>query len=222
MSRSAWPLLVLLALMAALALVWGLDVRPDAAVPEAPPAADTAALPEAPPPAAPKAPEPEPPALRQPLPADTAAAPGPVLPSGLVIPVAGVAPGDLVDTFTAARAEGRQHDAIDILAPRGTPVVAAADGRILRLFTSERGGLTVYQLGADGRTVYYYAHLDRYADGLAQGQSVRRGQRIGYVGDTGNATPGNHHLHFAIWTVDDPKEFWDGPAVNPYPLLGGR
>lgn len=139
--------------------------------------------------------------------------------AGLAIPVAGVEPGDLVDTFRAARSEGRMHDAIDILAPRGTPVVAAAPGEVVRLFTSDKGGLTVYQLGADGRTVYYYAHLDAYAPGLKAGQRVRRGQAIGTVGDTGNAVPGNTHLHFAIWRAAGRADFWDGDPVNPYPLL---
>ena len=141
--------------------------------------------------------------------------------AGLVIPVVGVAPSDLVDTFRAARSEGRVHNAIDILAPRGTPVVAARDGRVVRLFTSDKGGLTVYQLGADGRTVYYYAHLDAYAPRLAEGQQLRAGDRVGTVGDSGNAAPGNTHLHFAIWSVSDPADFWDGTPVNPYPLLSG-
>ena len=148
-------------------------------------------------------------------------------PSGLAVPVVGVDPGDLVDTFEQARGEGRVHDAIDILAPRGTPVVAVASGRVLRLFTSERGGLTVYQLGdaplADGRRpVYYYAHLDAYAPGLAAGQRLGRGGAVGTVGDSGNAAPGNTHLHFAVWTVADTTDFWDGDAVNPYDLLAGR
>ncbi len=146
-------------------------------------------------------------------------------PSGLVIPVAGVGPDKLADTFSDAREGGRVHDAIDILAPRGTPVVAAAAGHVARLFTSERGGLTVYVVSPDpagGALVYYYAHLDAYAPGLADGQDVRAGQTLGTVGDSGNAVPGNTHLHFAIWRVDDPARFWDGPALNPYPLLGGR
>ena len=145
--------------------------------------------------------------------------------SGLVVPVVGVRPGDLVDTFNDARSEGRSHDAIDILAPRGTPVVAVADGEVARLFTSDKGGLTVYQTGPEGIgrwPVYYYAHLDAYAPGLAEGQRLRRGDPIGTVGDTGNAAPGNTHLHFAIWTVDDPADFWDGEPVNPYDLLVGR
>ncbi len=105
------------------------------------------------------------------------------------------------------------------MAPRGTPVLAAADGTVLKLFWSERGGNTIYQLGTDGRTVYYYAHLDRYADGLTEGRALRRGEMIGYVGDTGNAGPGNYHLHFAVYIVEDPKRYWDGQPINPYPLL---
>ena len=139
--------------------------------------------------------------------------------AGLAIPVAGVEAADLVDTFTAARSEGRVHNAIDILAPRGTPVVAVAAGEVLRLFTSDKGGLTVYQLGPDGRTVYYYAHLDAYAPGLRAGQRLRRGQPVGTVGDSGNAAPGNTHLHFAIWRIADRADFWDGDPVSPYPLL---
>ena len=105
--------------------------------------------------------------------------------------------------------------------------MAAADGTVARLFTSERGGLTVYVVGrepaASGRrTVYYYAHLDAYAPGLADGQTVRAGQAVGTVGDSGNAQPGNTHLHFAVWTVADSAQFWDGEPLNPYRLLGGR
>jgi murein DD-endopeptidase MepM/ murein hydrolase activator NlpD len=145
---------------------------------------------------------------------------GPLVSSGgLAIPVQGIEPDDLTDTFTASRSQGRAHNAIDIMAPKNTPVVAAVTGRILRLFTSDKGGLTIYQLGPDDRTVYYYAHLDHYADGLEVGREVRQGDVIAYVGDTGNAAPGNYHLHFAIWTVDDPKHFWDGDPINPYPLL---
>jgi peptidoglycan LD-endopeptidase LytH len=139
--------------------------------------------------------------------------------SRLLIPVEGVRPEQLQDTFTAARSEGRSHDAIDIIAPRGTPVLAAADGRVVKLFQSVKGGITLYQLGTDERTVYYYAHLDRYADGLGEGHFARRGETIGYVGDTGNATPGNYHLHFQVYTVADPKRFWNGDNINPYHLL---
>jgi len=137
----------------------------------------------------------------------------------LIVPVAGVRPDQLLDTFDDARAEGRVHDAIDIAAPAGTPVIAAASGRILKLFQSERGGTTIYQLSADERTVYYYAHLQGYADGLAEGKVVRQGEVVAYVGDTGNAGAGNYHLHFSIAAVSDPKRYWEGTNINPYPLL---
>jgi len=138
----------------------------------------------------------------------------------LLIPVAGVRPAELRDTFDEARSEGRVHDAIDIPATRGTPVVAAADGRVVKLFRSAKGGTTVYQLAAaDEHFVFYYAHLDRYADGLTEGDLARRGETIGYVGDTGNAGPGNTHLHFQIYRVADPRHFWTGENINPYPLL---
>ncbi|MDT4951985.1 MAG: peptidoglycan LD-endopeptidase LytH [Acidobacteriota bacterium] len=141
--------------------------------------------------------------------------------AALLIPVAGVRPEQLRDTFSEARSEGRVHDAIDIPAPRGTPVLAAADGRIVKLFQSERGGTTIYQLDPDNKTIYYYAHLERYADGLLEGHIARRGEVIAYVGDTGNAGAGNYHLHFSILIVSDPKRYWDGTNINPYPLLRG-
>jgi murein DD-endopeptidase MepM/ murein hydrolase activator NlpD len=138
----------------------------------------------------------------------------------LLIPVEGVRPSQLQDTFDQARSEGRVHDAIDIMAPRGTPVLAAADGRVVKLFQSAKGGTTVYQLAAaDEHFVFYYAHLDRYAEGLSEGHLARRGETIGYVGDTGNAGPGNTHLHFQIYRVADPKHFWTGENINPYPIL---
>ncbi|HZT59205.1 MAG TPA: M23 family metallopeptidase [Pyrinomonadaceae bacterium] len=138
----------------------------------------------------------------------------------LLIPVAGVRPEALRDTFDDARSEGRVHDAIDIMAARDTPVVAAADGRVVKLFQSAKGGTTIYQLAAaDEHLVFYYAHLDHYADGLAEGHVARRGETIGYVGDTGDAGPGNTHLHFQIYRVADPKHFWTGENINPYPLL---
>jgi murein DD-endopeptidase MepM/ murein hydrolase activator NlpD len=137
----------------------------------------------------------------------------------LIIPVAGVKPEQLQDTFTDSRSEGRAHDAIDIMAPAGTPVVAASDGEIVRLFQSERGGTTIYQLSPDKRLVFYYAHLQRYADGLTVGKFARQGEVIGYVGDTGNAGAGNYHLHFSIAVLADPKRYWEGTNINPYPLL---
>lgn len=137
----------------------------------------------------------------------------------LIIPVVGVRPDQLLDTFTAARSEGRSHDAIDIPAPAGTPVVAASDGEIIKLFQSERGGTTIYQLSPDKKLVFYYAHLQGYADGLVAGKFVKQGEVIGYVGDTGNAGAGNFHLHFSISVVADPKRYWEGTNINPYPLL---
>ena len=140
----------------------------------------------------------------------------------LIIPVAGVRPDQLIDTFDDARSEGRVHDAIDIMAAPETPVLAATDGKILKLFHSDKGGTTIYQLSANQELVFYYAHLSRYADGLAEGNVVKQGEVIAYVGDTGNAGPGNYHLHFSIAAVTDPKRYWEGTNINPYPLLHDR
>jgi murein DD-endopeptidase MepM/ murein hydrolase activator NlpD len=137
----------------------------------------------------------------------------------LIIPVAGVRPDQLQDTFAQSRSEGRVHDAIDILAPKGTSVLAAADGTIVKLFHSDRGGTTIYQSSVDRKFIYYYAHLDRYADGLTEGHFAKQGETIAYVGDTGNAGAGNYHLHFSIAVVSDPKRYWEGRNINPYPLL---
>ena len=143
-------------------------------------------------------------------------------PSGLLIPVKGIAVDALLDTFNDARGQSRVHDAIDIMAPRGTPVMAVADGTVEKLFTSDAGGLTIYQFEPSGRYAYYYAHLDRYAAGLDEGDMLRRGQVIGYVGSTGNASDDAPHLHFAIFQLGPEKRWWEGSAINPYPLLGGR
>jgi murein DD-endopeptidase MepM/ murein hydrolase activator NlpD len=140
----------------------------------------------------------------------------------LLIPVQGVQAAKLVDTFTQSRGAGRLHDAIDIMAARGTPVLAAADGRVVKLFNSKPGGTTVYQFDREEKLAYYYAHLDRYADGLAEGKVLKRGEVIGYVGSTGNASPDAPHLHFAVFVLGPEKHWWQGVAVNPYPLLGGR
>ncbi|HEY5884938.1 MAG TPA: M23 family metallopeptidase [Pyrinomonadaceae bacterium] len=137
----------------------------------------------------------------------------------LVIPVVGVKPEQLLDTFADARSEGRSHDAIDIAAPAGTPVIAASEGEIVKLFQSDKGGITIYQLSPDKKLVFYYAHLQRYADGIHEGKYLRQSEVIGYVGDTGNAGAGNYHLHFSIATITDPKRHWDGTNINPYPLL---
>lgn len=145
-------------------------------------------------------------------------------PTGLAIPVVGVKPGDLVDTYTQARAGGaRIHDAIDIMAAEGTPVIAAAPGRVEKLFFSNGGGgITAYLRSSDQRWIYYYAHLQGYAPGLAEGQQVRRGQLIGRVGHSGNANPAGPHLHFAILRMNPGERWWQGTAINPYPLLAGQ
>lgn len=135
------------------------------------------------------------------------------------MPVAGVKPEQLLDTFADSRSEGRVHDAIDIPAALGTPVLAATHGEIVKLFQSERGGTTIYQLSTDKQLIFYYAHLQQYAEGLYEGKYVRQGEVIAYVGDTGNAGPGNYHLHFSIMVVSDPKRYWEGLNINPYPLL---
>jgi len=139
--------------------------------------------------------------------------------NGLLIPVAGVRPDQLVDAFSDARSGGRIHDAIDIAAPQGSPVLAAVNGKIARFFDSEMGGITIYQLTEDGKFVLYYAHLQKRADGIIEGMAVKKGETIGYVGDTGNAGMGNYHLHFSIARVVDPKRYWEGTYINPYPLL---
>ncbi|MEN5040390.1 M23 family metallopeptidase [Stenotrophomonas sp. TWI1149] len=169
-----------------------------------------------------------------PVPADTSATPPapdagvstPAPTSGaagaLLLPVQGIGADQLQDTFTDARSEGRVHDAIDILAPTGTPVLAVADGTVEKLFDSVRGGLTVYQFEPSGRYCYYYAHLDRYADGLAEKKTIKRGEVIGYVGSTGNASPEAPHLHFEIHVLGPEKQWWKGESINPYPVLKGQ
>jgi murein DD-endopeptidase MepM/ murein hydrolase activator NlpD len=141
---------------------------------------------------------------------------------GLLIPVAGVAPAELVDTFTQARGEGRVHDAIDIMAPRGTPVVAVNDGRVVKLFTSKPGGLTVYQFDPQQQVVYYYAHLDGYAPGLAEGKLLHRGDPLGFVGSTGNASADAPHLHFEIQLLGPEKQWWHATSINPYGRFAGQ
>jgi murein DD-endopeptidase MepM/ murein hydrolase activator NlpD len=145
-------------------------------------------------------------------------------PSGLVIPVAGVKPEQLVDTYTQARAGGaRVHDAIDIMAPLGTPVIAAAPGRVEKLFLSQGGGgVTAYVRSDDGRWTYYYAHLNSYAPGLREGQRIDRASPVGTVGATGNANPAGPHLHFAIHRMNPGERWWQGAPINPYPLLAGK
>ncbi|MBK0054105.1 M23 family metallopeptidase [Stenotrophomonas sp. S39] len=179
------------------------------ALPATPPAAVTAA------PVKPAAPA----RVDAAAPALTLAFPGADAPAGLLLPVQGIQPSQLRDTFTDARSEGRVHDAIDIMADAGTPVLAVADGTVEKLFDSERGGLTIYQFEPGGRWCYYYAHLQRYADGLAEKQAIKRGEVIGYVGSTGNASAEAPHLHFEVHVLGPEKQWWKGESINPYPLL---
>ena len=144
----------------------------------------------------------------------------PGVPRPIIIPVAGVDRSAIRDMFGDGRGD-RRHEAIDIMAPRGTPVLAADDGVVKKIFTSVGGGLTIYEFDPDERFCYYYAHLDRYADGLREGQRLRRGEIIGYVGSTGNASKDAPHLHFALIRLDADKRWWKGTYVNPYPLLVG-
>jgi peptidoglycan LD-endopeptidase LytH len=155
------------------------------------------------------------PASRTAAPSSAAAARG-----SLVVPVAGIALSQLTDTFDDARGGDRAHEALDIMAPAGTPIIAAADGRIEKLFRSDDGGNTVYVRSRDRRTLYYYAHLQAYAPGLREGEAVERGEQLGTVGSSGNADPAAPHLHFAMMRTAPDAEWWEpATAVNPYPLL---
>src|SRR6476660_8062058 len=146
-----------------------------------------------------------------------------VRPSGLALPVVGIKPDQLVDTYDAARGAGRRHDAIDIMAGEGTPVIAAADGTIEKLFFSQGGGgITIYERSPDQKWMYYYAHLSAYAPGLAEGQQVKRGQVIGRVGHTGDASPSGPHLHMAINSMGPGQRWWQGTPINPYPILAAK
>ncbi|WP_218575953.1 M23 family metallopeptidase [Pseudomonas tumuqii] len=149
----------------------------------------------------------------------TQAEPLPVHPGALLIPVTGITAAQLHDTFDDQRGSERSHEALDIMAPLQTPVVAVDDGKVVKLFNSVPGGLTVYQYDASGTFAYYYAHLDSYAVGLEEGQELKRGDLIGYVGATGNADPLAPHLHFAIFLLGPEKQWWIGTAINPYPLF---
>ena len=144
------------------------------------------------------------------------------LAASLIVPVQGVKASELHDSFTEARGGGtRSHEALDIPAPRGTPVLSAANGTLRRLFTSKDGGLMIYASDASDRFILMYAHLDRYADGMADGIPLKQGQVIGYVGTTGNAPPDLPHLHFAL-ARGDGAHWWKGVAIDPYPLLTGK
>ncbi|WP_028103831.1 M23 family metallopeptidase [Pseudoduganella violaceinigra] len=139
--------------------------------------------------------------------------------TSLLIPVAGIKSAQLQDTYKQPRGLERMHEALDIPAPVGTPVYAVADGRIAKLFASRPGGLTIYQFDPAEKFSYYYAHLDHYAAALKEGQQVKRGDLIGYVGASGNADPAAPHLHFAMFELGPEKHWWQGKPVNPYPLL---
>ncbi len=136
----------------------------------------------------------------------------------LLIPVEGVDRGKLRDNFQESRG-GHRHDALDIMAARGTPVHAVDAGRVAKLFDSKAGGLTIYQFDRDEKYAYYYAHLDHYAEGLKEGAMLARGDLVGYVGTTGNAPPNAPHLHFAIFRLGADRKWWQGVALNPYPFL---
>ncbi|HEY0242352.1 MAG TPA: M23 family metallopeptidase [Gemmatimonadaceae bacterium] len=137
----------------------------------------------------------------------------------MIIPVAGVAPKDLIDSFDDKRGTDRTHNALDIMARRNTPVVAALPGTILKLHNSTAGGLTVYQSDSTFRFVMMYGHLESYRPGIVEGQSVKRGEIIGFVGSTGNANVLAPHLHFQVTRNDNMKEWWKGTPINPFPVL---
>ncbi|HEX8061806.1 MAG TPA: M23 family metallopeptidase [Allosphingosinicella sp.] len=145
-------------------------------------------------------------------------------PTGVAIPVAGVKADALQDTYTQSRSGGaRVHNAIDIMAPHGTPVIAAAPGTVEKLFNSKGGGgITAYVRSPDGKWMFYYAHLQAYAPGLHEGQVVKQGDAIGLVGSTGNANPAGPHLHFAVNKMAEGERWYDGTPINPYPLLAGK
>jgi len=134
------------------------------------------------------------------------------------MPLANVDPKTLADTFNDART-GHKHEALDISAPRGTPVLAVGEGNVAKLFNSKQGGLTVYQFDNTQRYAFYYAHLDRYAPGLREGMLLRKGDTLGYVGSTGDASPSAPHLHFAVFELGPEKNWWKGTALNPLPML---
>jgi murein DD-endopeptidase MepM/ murein hydrolase activator NlpD len=140
----------------------------------------------------------------------------------LVIPVAGTKAEKLIDSFDDLRGGTRRHEAIDIMAPRGTPVISADAGTVLKLHNSVAGGLTIYVADPTQRFIMLYGHLDRYRSGIAEGMTVKKGEVIGYVGSTGNASPAAPHLHFAIARSDNPKEWWKGTPLNPFLVWRGK
>ena len=211
---------VAFAALSASALLQGCDrepVRTTVTRPSAP-AAEASLTPAAP--AAVSEPKPLPPTVSAPR----AQAPGDASGEGLlaqrelIVPVEGVAPTSLVDTYQQART-GHIHEALDIMAPRGARVLAADDGKLVKLFKSVPGGLTVYQFDPSGRLAYYYAHLDRYANGMHEGMELHRGDLVGYVGSTGNASPDAPHLHFAVFVLGPERQWWKGEPIDPFTAL---
>jgi murein DD-endopeptidase MepM/ murein hydrolase activator NlpD len=142
-----------------------------------------------------------------------------ILARGMAVPVAGMTVAQLEDTFDEGRSSGRVHRALDILAPRGTPVIAADSGHVLRMSVNSLGGNTIYATDPLGRVVYYYAHLDAYRAGLAPGATIARGDTLGFVGTTGNAPKDTPHLHFQVMRMPPDGKYWDGEPINPYPLF---
>ena len=194
---------------------------PPAQAPKAVPPQIVAQAPKIAPPIAPQAPVPAPTSMPSQSAAITPnAEPAPVN-TNLLLPVQGIKPSELIDTFNQTRGGTRIHEALDIMAPRGREVLAIDDGKIVKLFNSKQGGLTVYQFDLSERFTYYYAHLDRYAEGIVEGKFLKRGELVGYVGSTGNANSDGPHLHFAIFELGPEKRWWEGKPINPYPLLRG-
>lgn len=146
------------------------------------------------------------------------AEPLPLHPGGLSMPISGIEPEQLLDSFNDPRGAGI-HEAIDIMAPLRTPVMAVDDGKLVKLFSSVPGGLTLYQFDTSEQFAYYYAHLDSYVPGLVEGQELKRGDLLGYVGASGNANPLAPHLHFMVYALGPEKRWWQGRAINPYPLF---
>jgi murein DD-endopeptidase MepM/ murein hydrolase activator NlpD len=136
----------------------------------------------------------------------------------LMSPIAGLTPADLHDSFAETH-NGHPHEAIDLMAPRGTPVHAVVAGTIRKLFLSKPGGNTIYEFDTGSHYAYYYAHLDHYSENLREGAEVAAGDVIGYVGSTGDASPSAPHLHFTIFELGPEKQWWKGTAVNPYAAL---
>jgi len=139
----------------------------------------------------------------------------------IALPVAGADMSKVDDSFSEPRDGGRVHRAIDILAPRGTPILSADDGKVLRMTTSSLGGISMYTVDPEGRLVYYYAHMDRYNDAMSPGRAIAKGDTLGYVGTTGNAPKDTPHLHFQVmrWPADG--KYWNGDPIDPYEALGG-